>query len=118
MTQKSPVPAPGSKSSALSRLKAERIQIALLSLPGWSLGSPRLRVECSFRLPSASETDRFVPFVVETCRDEKTPVAIAVRENLVVVRLGGSRGVTQADLTVAKALSASRWTQAAAAAPV
>jgi pterin-4a-carbinolamine dehydratase len=118
MTQKSPVPAPCSKSRPLSRLKAERIQIALLSLPGWSLGPPRQRVECNFRLPSASETDQFVPFVVETCRDEKTPVVIAVRENLVVVRLGGARGVTEADLTVAKTLNASRWTKSAAAALV
>lgn len=118
MTQKSTAPTSCSKPSPLSRLKAERIQIALLSLPGWSLGPPRQRVECSFRLPSASETDRFVPFVVETCRDERTPVVIAVRDNLVVVRLGGSRGVTQADLTVAQALSASRWTNADAAASV
>jgi pterin-4a-carbinolamine dehydratase len=118
MTQKSAVAPSCSKSSPLSRLKAERIQIALLSLPGWSLGPPRQRVECSFRMPSESETDRFVPFVVETCREEKTPVVIAVRENQVVVRLGGARGVTEADLTVAKALSASRWTKAAAAAPV
>ncbi len=118
MTQKSATPPFGTKSQPPSRLKSERIQIALLSLPGWSLGPPRQRVECSFRLSSAKEADRFVPFVVETCRDEKTPVMIAVRDNLVVVQLGGARGVTEADLSVAKALSASRWTKAAAGTPV
>lgn len=116
MSQKSAVSPSGSKSSPPSRLKSERIQIALLSLPGWSLGPPRQRVECSFRMPSASEMDRFVPFVVETCREERTPVVIAVRENTVIVRLGGTRGVTAADLTVAQALSASRFTKAASAA--
>ncbi len=118
MTQKTPAPPPAAKASPLTRLKAERIQIALLALPGWSLGPPRKRVECSFRLPSVSETDHFVPFVVETCREERTPVVIAVRENRVVVRLGGARGVTEADLTVAQTLSASRWAKAPAAGTV
>lgn len=118
MSQKSTTPSSRAKSSPVSRLKSERIQLALLSLPGWSMGRPLQRVECSFRLLSANETDRFVPFVVQTCREEQTPVVIAVQENRVVVRLGGAQGVTEADLTVAKALSASRWTKAAVEAPV
>ena len=93
-----------------TQLKAERIQ-ALASLPGWALGPPRQRVECFFRLAAEGETDRFVPFVLSTCRDEGSVVEMSVRENLVVVRLGGAGGVTAADLSAAQALSASRWAQ-------
>lgn len=98
-----------------TQLKAERIQLALSSLPGWALGPPRQRVECFFRLAAEGETDRFVPFVLSTCRDEGSVVELSVRENLVVVRLGGAGGVTAADLAAAQALSESRWANAAAA---
>jgi hypothetical protein len=98
-----------------TQLKAERIQLALASLPGWALGPPRQRVECFFRLAAEGETDRFVPFVLSTCRDEGSVVEMSVRENLVVVRLGGAGGVTAADLAAAQALSESRWANAAAA---
>jgi hypothetical protein len=98
-----------------TQLKAERIQLALSSLPGWALGPPRQRVECFFRLAAEGETDRFVPFVLSTCRDEGSVVEMSVRENLVVVRLGGAGGVTAADLSAAQALSESRWATAAAA---
>jgi len=95
-----------------TQLKAERIQFALASLPGWALGPPRQRVECFFRLPEEGETDRFVPFVLSTCRDEGSVVELSVRENLVVVRLGGAGGVTAADLSAARVLSDSRWANA------
>jgi len=94
-----------------AQLKAERIQLALASLPGWALGPPRQRVEAFFRLSPAGETDRFVPFVLATCREEGAVVEMSVRENLVVVRLGGAGGVTAADLLAAQALSGSRWAQ-------
>ncbi|HEV7671250.1 MAG TPA: hypothetical protein VGS22_22255 [Thermoanaerobaculia bacterium] len=94
-----------------TQLKAERIQLALASLPGWALGPPRQRVEAFFRLSAPGETDRFVPFVLATCREEGAVVEMSVRENLVVVRLGGAAGVTAADLLAAQALSGSRWAQ-------
>ena len=65
-----------------------------------------------FRLAAEGETDRFVPFVLSTCRDEGSVVEMSVRENLVVVRLGGAGGVTAADLSAAQALSESRWAHA------
>lgn len=94
-----------------TQLKAERIQLALAALPGWALGPPRQRVEAFFRLSPEGETDRFVPFVLATCREEGSVVEMSVRENLVVVRLGGPGGVSAADLLAAQALSASRWAQ-------
>jgi len=80
-----------------------------------ALGPPRQRVECFFRLAAEGETDRLVPFVLSTCREEGSVVEMSVRENLVVVRLGGAGGVTVADLSAAQALSESRWANAAAA---
>ena len=99
----------------VSSLKAERIQFTLSALPGWTLGPPRQRVECFFRLAAEGDTDRFVPFVLSTCRDEGSVVEMSVRENLVVVRLGGAGGVTAADLAAAQALSESRWAHAVGA---
>lgn len=98
-----------------AQLKAERIQLALASLPGWTLGPPRRRIEAFFRLAVEGETDRFVPFVLATCREEGSVVEMSVRENLVVVRLGGAGGVTPADLQAAQALSGSCWPPAPAA---
>ena len=95
-----------------TQLKSERIQLALASLPGWTLGPPRQRIEAFFRLAAEGETDRFVPFVLTTCREEGSVVEMSVRENLVVVRLGGAGGVTDADLQAAQALSESRWAPA------
>jgi pterin-4a-carbinolamine dehydratase len=118
MVTKSPAPLSLAKPGGPTRLKAERIQFTLQSLPGWKLGSPKIRVERSFRLPSESETDRFVPFVVTTCREEGTAVEIAVRQNLVTVRLGVELGVTGADMMVAESLNASDWSEAAVAAAV
>ncbi len=94
-----------------TQLKAERIQLALTTLPGWSLTPPRQRVEAFFRLAAEGETDRFVPFVLSTCREEGSVVELSVRENLVIVRLGGAGGVTNADLSAARALGASDWQQ-------
>jgi len=59
-----------------------------------------------------------VPFVLSTCRDEGSVVEMSVRENLVVVRLGGAGGVTAADLPAAHSLRESRWANAAAATAV
>jgi hypothetical protein len=98
-----------------AQLKAERIQLALASLPGWALGPPRQRVECFFRLAAEGETDRFVPFVLSICRNEGAVVEMSVRENLVVVRLGGAGGVTVADLSAARTLSESRYALSPAA---
>jgi hypothetical protein len=78
-------------------------------------GPPRQRVECFFRLAGEGETDRFVPFVLSTCRDEGSVVEMSVRENLVVVRLCGAGGVTVADLAAAQALSESPWAHAVGA---
>ncbi len=115
MATKIPNPPARSKPQPPTELKAERIQLALQSLPGWALGPPRQRVECTFRLVGEGETDRFVPFVLATCREEGAVVEMAVREHLVIVQLGGESGLTAADLTVAQALSASRWAPLAGA---
>ncbi len=98
-----------------TQLKAERIQLALATLPGWSLAAPRQRIECFFRLAPEGATDRFVPFVLSTCREEGSVVEMSVRENLVVVRLGGAGGVSAADLLAARALAESGWAPSAAA---
>ncbi len=97
-----------------TQLKAERIQFALASLPGWALGPPRQRVERFFRLAAEGEADRFVPYVLATCRDAGANVEMSVQESLVVVRLGGANGVTEADLRAAGALGDSRWLSATA----
>lgn len=115
MATKKIAPRPQTTEQPPTQLKSERIQLALSDLPGWSLGPPRQRVECFFRLPQEGEADRFVPFVLATCREEGAVVEMSVRENLVVVRLGGAGGVTAADLQAARALSESRWTSSAAA---
>ncbi len=91
-----------------TQLKSERIQLALASMPDWKLGPPRQRIEAIFRLTVEGETDRFVPFVLATCREEGSVAELSVRENLVIVRLGGAGGVTAADLRAAQALSESR----------
>ncbi len=111
MAQKRPTPPPRTTEQPPAQLKAERIQLALAGLPGWALGPPRQRIEAFFRLSAAGETDRFVPFVLATCREEGAVVEMSVRESLVVVRLGGAGGVTEADLLAAQALSSSRWAQ-------
>ncbi|MEP7013080.1 MAG: hypothetical protein ABJC13_22390 [Acidobacteriota bacterium] len=98
-----------------TQLKAERIQFALATLPGWALGPPRQRVERFFRLAAEGEADRFVPFVLATCRKAGANVEMSVQESLVVVRLGGANGVMAADLSAAQSLSESRWAYAAAA---
>ena len=111
MATKKSIPPPSTTEQPPTQLKAERIQLALASLPGWALGPPRQRVEAFFRLFAAGETDRFVPFVLATCREEGSVVEMSVRESLVVVRLGGAGGVTAADLLAAQTLSSSRWAQ-------
>ncbi len=109
MATKKSTPPPRITEQPPTQLKTERIQLALASLHGWALGPPRQRVEAFFRLSGVGETDRFVPFVLATCREEGSVVEMSVRENLVVVRLGGAGGVTAADLLAAQALSSSRW---------
>ncbi len=48
-------------------------------------------------------------------REEGSVVEMSVRENLVVVRLGGAGGVSAADLSAAQALSESGWAPTAGA---
>jgi hypothetical protein len=67
-----------------------------------------MRVERFFRLAAEGEADRFVPYVLATCRNEGANVEMSVQESLVVVRLGGANGVTEADLRAAGALGDAR----------
>ncbi len=115
MATKKPTPPPRTTEQPPTQLKAERIQFALAALPGWALAAPRQRVECFFHLAAEGATDRFVPFVLATCRQEGSVVEMSVRENLVVVRLGGAGGVSAADLSAARALAESAWAPSAGA---
>lgn len=50
---------------AETRLKAERIQIQLRDLPGWSLQRGGTRIARTFEVPDAREAARFLQYVVD-----------------------------------------------------
>lgn len=92
----------------LSKLKAERIQVALSELPGWSLSPDQTALVRGDRLPSDEAVEIYFCFVRAIGRAVGQQPQITVDGRTVEVRLSTPEagGVTAADLVVARWLPA------------
>lgn len=111
MATKTPNPPARPKPQPPTGLKAERIQLALQSLPGWAVGPPQQQIERTFYVPSEDRLGRFVSFLLQAVSEEEAEYSIHIQFSHLNIRLGGMSGVNEAHLAVAEAINASPWAQ-------
>ena len=92
-----------------SRLKAERVQEELKTLPGWQLTVDEKAVDRVREFPSPDLAVVFVNFVAMLASLEEQPVDLSLSANRVVVTLSAvlspsRRGITQGVLDFARML--------------
>ncbi len=92
--------------AAPSRLKAERIQLALRDLPGWRLQRGVNRIQRTYEMPDAQQVARLLQYVAELGYGGGTMPEIDVRGGEVTFRLAiSSTGLIDEPLfDLAKAL--------------
>lgn len=89
------------------KLKAERVELMLVRLPGWQASPDRTSLSREFELASRDQATRFAQRAVELAARRRGEPWISVSHRRVQVRLSTSTvgGVTQADLNFARKLS-------------
>lgn len=90
------------------RLKAERVQSALRTLPGWRMHRGGAAISRAFRFRSAEPPLLFAALVAALAREDgRRPPALAVQGRQVVCRLASAEagGVTRADIRLARRIS-------------
>jgi pterin-4a-carbinolamine dehydratase len=92
-----------------SRLKAERVQEELKSMPGWQLTGDERAIDRAREFPSPDLAVVFVNFVAMLSSLEEQPVDLSLSAGRVVVTLSAvlstnRRGVTQGVLDFARML--------------
>lgn len=95
--------------TATSRLKAERVQEELKSLPGWWLTADERAIDRVREFPSADLAVAFAGFVARLASLQQQPVDLSLSSNRVVVTLSAvlspnRRGVTQGVVDFARML--------------
>ena len=93
----------------LQRLKAERVQDALKTMPGWKLTAEDKAIDRVYSFTSAALASAFAGYVTEAARLSEAPVDLSFAGATLVVTLsaplrGGGRGVTENVLAFAKQL--------------
>ncbi len=106
-----PVPAEGAPQTVealgLYRLKAERIQLALLQLPGWSLTKDAHSIQRAFQLRTRAGALALTCLIVEISRAQGHEASLQLAGAKLVVTLTSAEigGVTEADLELARLIS-------------
>ncbi len=101
-TDSSAAPGPGILDPAIL-LKAERIQLALRDLPGWSLAADESAIERVYGCTSVDAALTFLCYVLTTSFDRRLKARAVIDGCQVLLRLSTPSvgGVTQADLDFA-----------------
>jgi 4a-hydroxytetrahydrobiopterin dehydratase len=91
----------------LSRLKAERIQLALLQLPGWLLAAEGLEISRPYVLPTREAAVALLCLLIELSRAQGHEAKLLLYGKRLTVTLTSpeSGGVTEADLDLARQIS-------------
>ncbi|HXU32017.1 MAG TPA: 4a-hydroxytetrahydrobiopterin dehydratase [Thermoanaerobaculia bacterium] len=97
-------PTPARAPARPNKLKAERVQLTLSKLPGWSLAKDERTIGRCYRLASAVAAEKFFQFALATAEARWAAATIACRGSEVSVTLGGARGITSRHLQVAREL--------------
>ncbi len=105
-------PAPGVpplavEALAFSSLKAERIQLALLELPGWFLAEDAGSISRTFEPRTREAALALTCLICEICRAEGHEAALHLTGNrlVVVVSTPEAKGLTEADLELARRIA-------------
>ncbi|MEP7012835.1 MAG: 4a-hydroxytetrahydrobiopterin dehydratase [Acidobacteriota bacterium] len=96
-----------SEALGLHRLKAERIQLALLELPGWVLGAEAESITRFYALPTEEAAVILLCLIAELSRAQGHEAKLLIFGRHLTVTLSSpeSRGVTEADLDLARQIS-------------
>ncbi|HEV7669876.1 MAG TPA: 4a-hydroxytetrahydrobiopterin dehydratase [Thermoanaerobaculia bacterium] len=91
----------------LSSLKAERIQLALEQLPGWALAAEERAIFRSYELPTREAAVALLCLIVELSRPQRREPKLDLSGRHLTVTLSSpeSRGVTEADLDLARQIA-------------
>src|SRR5262245_48474134 len=98
---------PTREALGLYRLKAERIQLALTQLPGWSLSEAGLPIVRAYQLPTAQAALTLLCLIAEVARAQGHDAKQSVEGKRLTVTLTSPEagGVTEADLELARQLA-------------
>lgn len=102
-----PLTPPATETLTLSRLKAERIQLALHQLPGWILGAEAQAICRPYELPTREAAVILSCLIAELARAQghEAKLLLFGRHLTVTLTSPESGGVTEADLDLARQIS-------------
>jgi len=100
-------PIPASEPFPPARLKAERVQLALVQLPGWALSPDGLALVRIFALDTREAALALACLISEICRARGHEAALLLEGARLTATLSSpaAGGVTEADLEIARQLA-------------
>lgn len=87
-----------------NRLKAERVQEELRTIPGWKLGSSGRVIDRVHEFPELDVAMGYAGFVQRYAKSLKLPVTVSVSGGMVRLALSGTRFLTKEVLDFARRL--------------